>query len=385
MSKARQLAQKPNQPTGRKNLVINGAMNVSQRHRDTERTGVTGGVDGLNYVVDRFVFWLSSLGTWRHEQEADAPNGFKNSLKLTCTTSDNSPAASDYAQLNYKFEGQELQLLEYGLSSAKAVTISFYVKSSKTGTYVCRLYNPDTNRANHVSYTINTADTWERKELTFVGDTGNSITNDETQGLRLTWWLGAGSDYSSGTSLSPANSWGAYVATDSAVGQVNVADTNNATWQITGVQMEVGRVATDFEHLPVEQELHACQRYYCQIPHDSNGDDDFAAYPMWIYSNSNASTRIKFPRTMVRAPSVSLDGTLSADDSPTSDEWGVYSDGAWRTGSGGSITVAEVTHDSVRFNFNRTSAFTSGYSAGLYIYNSGGSTNNRIRCEAELA
>ena len=246
-----------------KNLVINGSFAVSQRA--TSVTGVTG--DGYQ-AVDRWRTNSGSLGTFTLSQSTDAPDGFATSHKYDCTTADASPAAGDFLIFEQRVEAQDLQQLKYGTSSPNKVTLSFYVKSNKTGTYIAELALPDAsnNSNNQQSYTINSANTWERKTLTYVGNTTDAINNDTGVGMNVFFWLGAGSTYSGGTLTQ--NTWANTSAANRAVGQVNIADSTSNEWLITGVQLEVGEQATPFEHRSFGDELAACQRYY-QIINDA--------------------------------------------------------------------------------------------------------------------
>ena len=238
---------------GRRNLIINGAMQVAQRGNST---GIT---SSGYYGPDRYTLQLSNLGTWSISQSTTAPSGFGNSYKLEATTADASPAAGDYAIVIHRIEGQNLQQLKKGTSSAESVTLSFWVRSSKTGTYIIELFDQDNNRSISASYTISSANTFEYKTLTFAGDTTGALNNDNGTSLEVIWYLAAGSTYTSGTLQT---SWGARTAANQAVGQVNMADTANATFHITGVQLELGSQATPFEHRSYGEELSLCQRYY---------------------------------------------------------------------------------------------------------------------------
>ena len=161
-----------------------------------------------------------------------------------------------------KFEGQNLQYIKKGTASAKSLTLSFWVKSVKTGTYIVQIEDVDnSSRFISKSYTIDSASTWEKKTITFAGDTTGSLGNDNTSSLELNFWLGAGTDRTSGTLQT---SWGSYTAANVAVGQVNFADSTSNDFWITGVQLEAGTTASDFEFLPHDVNLTRCQRY-CQV------------------------------------------------------------------------------------------------------------------------
>jgi hypothetical protein len=188
---------------------------------------------------------------------------------MDCTTADASPAAGDYLIFAQKMEGQNLQHLLKGTSSAKKITVSFWVKSNKTGTYIVRILDEDNTRHICKSYTISSASTWQKVELTFDGDTTGTLDNDNASSLRIQWWLGTGSTYSSGTL---ATSWESVTNANMAVGQVNLADSTSNEWYITGVQLEVGSKATDFEFEPYETVLRKCLRYFER--YDNNTVDD---------------------------------------------------------------------------------------------------------------
>jgi len=239
---------------GRRNFIINGAMQVAQRG-----TSVTGVTSGAYYTCDRFMFSpFGPAGTWTVTQSTDAPDGFSNSFRIDCTTADASLGASDFVIVETKIEAQNLQHLMYGDSSAKTVTASFHVKSNKTGTYVLELRQPDSSRLYSKTYTINSANTWEYKTLTFPGDVSGTINNDNGQGLNMNFWCAAGSTFSSGTI---GTSWHTTNA-NRAAGVVNLADSTDNDWSITGVQLEIGSQATPFEHRSYGEELLLCQRYF---------------------------------------------------------------------------------------------------------------------------
>ena len=282
---------------GRRNLVINGAMQVAQR--GTSTTGVTNG--GYN-SVDRFEYILNSLGTWTSEQSTDAPDGFANSHKLTATTADASPATGDYAAIFYKPEAQDLQALQYGLSGAKTTTISFWVKSNKTGNASFTVLQPDgSNRMLPQQYTINSADTWEYKSISIVGDQSGNINNDNGDGIRLEWWINSGSYYTGG---SHSSTWIAYDVSRRNVSNLGVGGATSDYFAITGVQLEIGDVATPFEHRSVGEELLACQRYFCK-----NGSAS-QSYYAFQYTSAYKFVQLQYPVEMRATPTASY--TMSA-------------------------------------------------------------------------
>ena len=240
--------------TGRRNILYNGAMQVAQR--GTSVTGVT--TTGYR-AVDRWNHVISGAGTWTHSVESDSPDGFANSIKLTCTTANASLGASAYNTFTQSLEGQDLQVFKKGTSSPESFTFSFWVKSNVTGTYILELYDNDNARQVSASYTISSSGVWEKKTITFSGDTTGAFGNDNGNSLSIQWWIGAGSDRSSGTLNT---SWASITNANRVVGQANVASATSNYWQITGVQLEVGDKATPFEHRSFGEELALCQRYY---------------------------------------------------------------------------------------------------------------------------
>ena len=239
---------------GRRNIVYNGEMKVAQRGT------VTGATSG-DYGPDRFVLVETGALVATLSQDTDVPTGqgFANSMKIDVTTADSSLAAGDLAFIGQRFEGQDLQQLKKGTSSAESVTLSFWVKTTITGTYIIQLYDNDNSRHISKSYTVSSANTWEYKTLTFAGDTTGALDDDNAYSLQIYWWLAAGSNYTDGTLTT---SWAAWNDGNAAVGQVNAVNSASNNIYITGVQMEIGATATDFEHRTFGDELALCQRYY---------------------------------------------------------------------------------------------------------------------------
>jgi len=242
---------------GRRNIVINGAMQVAQR--GTSFTGVGNGDNA--YYLDRFKFAEggSPNGEFTITQASDGPNGFANSMKFDCTTAETALAANEQIRLIYSIEGQDVQQLKKGTSDAEYVTLSFYVKSNLTGTAVVGLYDNDNNRYNAKSYTIDSANTWEKKVLTFQPDTTGTLDDDNATSIQIYFYLQAGSNKTSGTL--PSN-WETLVEANSAPGQtINIASSTDNDFFITGIQLEVGSQATPFEHRSFGEELALCRRY----------------------------------------------------------------------------------------------------------------------------
>ena len=285
---------------GRRNLLINGAMQVAQRA--TSETGQSSGGYG---TVDRFKF--NNTGRDQHvyteEQSTDAPDGFSNSFKITTTTVETAIDADDAFWIEQLMEGQDVQHLKNGSSGAVSLTLSFYVKSSQTGTFGVNLYKGDnTGRVINATYTISSANTWEYKTITFPGDTsGGGIVNDNTEGLRVVWHLASGSNLDSVNSTS----WANYSTTNWAGGhaQDGVITTLNATWQVTGCQLEVGDKATPFEHRSYGEESALCYRYFYRFT--GHGTLFYADY----YSTDTFITKEGLPVEMRVNPTVTSRGT----------------------------------------------------------------------------
>ena len=238
-----------------RNIFVNGGARVAQR--GTSETGITG---SAYYTVDQFKTSIASLGTWTMTQETDAPAGFANSLKMDCTTADASPASGDVAAIDTFVEAQNLQVLEYGSSSAVAATLSFYVKSNKTGSgTVSILQSDNSERCINVSYTISSANTWERKTISLPADPSGVINNDNGRGFVIEYWLNSGSTYTGG---SAQTAWGSLDNTNRNFANLGVGGSTSDYWMITGVQLELGEEATPFEHRTYADDLARCQRYY---------------------------------------------------------------------------------------------------------------------------
>ena len=244
-------------PLTNRNLVINGAMQIAQRN-----TSVTGITTNGYYTADRWATIFSSAGTWTMNVESSGPANteFRSSANVICTTADSSLAAGDFFIFQQRIEGQNVQGIKKGTSAAESLTVSFYVKSSNTGTYICEFQDVDNTRHISKSYTINAANTWEKKTITVPPDTTGQFDNDNATSLQLLFWLAAGTDWSSGTLNSSA--WASNTNANRAVGQLNLANLSGNYWAVTGIQLETGTVATPFEMRNIGQELALCQRYF---------------------------------------------------------------------------------------------------------------------------
>jgi hypothetical protein len=267
------------------NVIINGAMQVAQR--GTSTASIT--TSAYN-TADRFFNDISSFGTWTQSVENDAPtgSGFRKSLKMLCTTADASPAAADYNFISQLFEGQNLQRFAKGTASAKQFSLSFWVKSNKTGTYIAELFDIDNTRQVSASYTISVSGTWEKKTITFPADTTGAFDNDNALSLILNFGLGAGSDRTSGT-LNTI--WAANTTANRYVGQTNLAAATSNYWQITGVQLEVGSVATPFEFEDISTTLAKCFRYFERLETTMQLGNGGGSNNTWVFWSFKARKR----------------------------------------------------------------------------------------------
>ena len=274
-----------------RNLIINGAMQVAQRG-----TSATGNV---NYTADRFINF-QNIGTLTTEQSTDAPDGFQYSLKRTNGTG-TTATSGDYSLVRYQVEGFDAVQLSQATSSAKTVTISFWVKSSVTGTYFVALSDAADLIQYPAAYTVNSANIWEKKEVTITGYTGSSGTwnKGNTVGLKVHWDLGSGPSRQAST----ADAWNTSVGSWSHSSQVDWVGTTGATFYITGVQLEVGDTATPFEHRSYGDELARCQRYYQQ-----EQEGGFARIGVVPTAVTNREAPYKLRVEMRAAPTVTVSG-----------------------------------------------------------------------------
>ena len=333
-------------------IIINGDMSVAQRTTSTSSVS-----SGTTFIVDRFFVAPSSAGTWTMSQSTTTPTGqgFGKSFKMDCTSATASLGAAANLIFQQRIEGQNLQLLKKGTSSAEAVTFSFWVRSNKTGTYTLEMYDNDNTRQISKTYTISSADTWEKKTVNFAGDTTGAFDNDNASSLTILFWLGAGSNFTSGTF---SESWSSATnANRVSSSQVNLADSTSNEWYITGVQLEVGEFdSTSIPGFPFESfdnNLRKCQRYY--YAHEDN-----VARVGRQLSNTECGYDLPFPNIMRTTPTVTY-------NSPSNDLVQVNGNNQSPTG-----------YDSARSSFGTKSAFL----ALDYSSNSGG---NNVSCKVILS
>ena len=285
---------------GRRNIVINGGMQISQR-------GTSFSVSDNIYTLDRFVTEFSGLGAFTLTQSTDAPDGFGNSLKLDCTTADTSISAGEYFNIRQSLEGQDVQQLKKGTSSAEKITVSFYVKGNASATYLLELSDQDNTRYNGQTFAVTTS--WNRIVLTYNGDTSGVLDNDNARSLDLNFWLHGGSTYTGGTFTS--NTWH---GTDNQrlASITSFFDSTDRTFFITGLQMEVGSQATPFEHRSFGEELALCQRY-CFDVNPPTGASPNTPYIMSCasYNATLAISHVRFPCEMRTTPTTTLTGAAA--------------------------------------------------------------------------
>ena len=349
-----------------RNRIINGDMRIDQRNAGAS---VTINAAATAYTVDRWhANGQSSDGVFTVQQSTTAPTGFTNSLLATVTTADTSIGVDQYYLLCQRIEGYNVADLDFGSAAAKTVTLSFWVRSSLTGTFSGALENSAENRAYPFTYSISSADTWEQKTITIAGDTSGTWLTDNGIGLFVWFDLGCGSN-KRGT----AGSWAGsdlYGAT----GAVQLIATNGATFYITGVQLEVGSVATPFEHRSYGDELLRCQRYYYRITGSETSTSNQGLYGIGFSQSSTAGrSSIHLPVTMRTFPE-------ALEQSGTASHYRVVA------GSSGSINCSAVPV----FSTSSTKTIdiswyvASGATANQGVYFMSNSASSYIGVSAEL-
>jgi len=343
-----------------RNIIINGDMSIAQR--GTSESGIT---SVGYYTADRIkIVNEITSAVFTVSQSTDVPSGqgFSKSMKWDCTTANASPSTG-FLTVQQIIEGQNLQYLKKGTANAESTTLSFWIKSNKTGTYVCELYDSDNNRTISQAYTISSASTWEKKTLTFAGDTTGAFNNDNDASLYVSIFLGAGTEYTSG---SLQTSWGTRSNTKRAVGQVNLADSTSNELYITGIQLEAGTTASDFEFLPYDVNLDRCERYYQTIIKSQ----DEAICNAASFGTSTAYGVYVFRKEMRSSPSL---------DQTTGTSYYQYTN----AGDGDnfdSFTMSLTSTRSARFNNADSISVTTGQAGWFKQQNS----NAEMKLDAEL-
>jgi hypothetical protein len=308
---------------GFKNRIINGAMVIDQRNAGAAVT-----VNGA-FPVDRFQVSQTTDGAFSAQQDSSAPTGFVNSVKVTTTTADGTLTTTQRLTFSQIIEGTNISDLAWGTANAKTVTLSFWVRSSLTGTFGGSFVNSATDRSYPFTYSISAADTWEQKSITIAGDTTGTWLTTTGIGIRVFFGLGVGPDRS-GTA-------GAWAASNlqSATGAVSVIGTLNATWYVTGVQLEKGSTATSFDYRPYGTELALCQRYFVK----TNTSNIQRCGGLWgtTYTSTAGHLTGLLPVPMRTAPTVSAGGT--------SNTFYMSNVNATSAGTFGTFSTSELTID----------------------------------------
>jgi len=311
-------------PLSNRNKIINGAMTIDQRNAGASVAPASQVYTLDRWITDRF----GGAATATVQQSAVAPTGFNNSLLYTVGTGE-APAATAYSNVRQYIEGFNVADLGFGTAAAQTVTLSFWVRSSLTGTFGVALNNSSYERGYVASYAINAANTWEYKTVTIAGDTTGTWLKDNGTGIRVIWDLGVGTTYSSA-----AGSWTGTYAQFGLAGGVKLAATAGATWQITGVQLEAGDTATPFEHRSYGDELALCQRYYEKqyeqsvVPGNNMGNDQKSSFTALAGSSTNRYAN-------------SIPFKVAKRASPTLAFWNYTgASGQWMTGAAGQTETA---------------------------------------------
>ena len=292
-----------------RNMIINGGMIVSQRGTDAKTISNS----GQNYQVDMYRGRANGGGQFSIQQVIDAPSGtgLYNSLKLQVTTADTSIGNTDYYEVIQYIEGSSLLPTEYGGSGAKTCTLSFYVKSNVTGTHTGAIGNEGNNRGFGFNYTINSANTWERKTITIPGDTTGTWNKNNSVGAKIIFYLGIGANFATAN----VSTWEARETMGTDDGQNLIASTSNNLY-LTGIQFEVGNIATTFEHRSIGDELLSCKRYYYQeYRNGSTGGNGAGIFAMGMTANSSSGSiyaTMNHPVEMRAAPTATFSGTFAA-------------------------------------------------------------------------
>lgn len=324
---------------GRKNLIINGDFRINQRSGTHTLTS--------GYHLDRWKFQKDGLNQYAHSvtSSTDAPAGFNKSLRLEVTTTETSISSVEDLSLTQEIEGQNLQLLGAGTSSAKPFTLSFWVKSTKPGIYcVSVVADPVTNnKIFSTTYTINFANVWERKIIKIPPCTLTTIPNVSSRGMSVRWITLAGSAYTT-ASGGVLHEWDDYHSSLFAGGHQTQIDTDGDVWQITGIQLEVGRNATDFEHRSYGEELALCQRYF----YINGGEEHDIISQAFSPHTTEIAIAWPHPTEMRAVPTV----TISSTNNNNTDFYfrTINNTGFALTGNGRNLTQMTKHHASIWFN-----------------------------------
>jgi len=337
---------------GRRNIIINGAMQVAQR--GTSTTGV-GTADGY-FACDRWNYGqggVSQAGRQTISQSTDTPDEFKNSLKLDCTTADTSIAAGEAIIIRQRIEGQDLAQLKKGTSDAEKVTVSFYAKANSNFNYVVEL--EDVSNSRHIAHLFSVTNSWQRFTVTFAGDTSGALTLDNASRFALNFWLHGGSTYTGGTLQT---TWAGITAANRAAGISSFNSSTDNEFFLTGVQVEVGSQTTPFEHRSFGEELALCQRYFYNSAAITDGFHNGTA----VATNKVYGTGYFFPVSMRTTPST-ITFTSFAGTS------GKLAQAADNADTGGTLTPSVTSNIGIHQILDSGTAFTDneGYFSKLKV------------------
>jgi hypothetical protein len=357
---------------GRRNIIINGAMQVAQRGTSVADIGASGGY----FTTDRWAISVgeTSAGRLTSAQVGDGPDGIANCTKLTCTTADTTIAAGELLQFQTKLEGQDLQQMNKGIASAKEVTVSFYVKGNAAATYSVEMHDRDNTRFNSQEFSVTTD--WVRIVKTFAADADDGSSpygDDNAVSMSLNFNLHGGSTYTGGSHTD--NVWHEVVNQRLGDNATSFFDSTDRTFFITGVQMEVGSVATPFEHRSFGEELQLCQRYLFK---DQDGSG--AAYKRYAHGGASATTvascSFTIPTPLRAVPTLVLSGDVNTFL-------------AFSAGATDALTGLIIATDDDAGTFNRAVELTATVGSGLVAGEqvsiiSNNSTSTFISLDAEL-
>ena len=342
---------------GMKNRIINGAMVIDQRNAGASVNAADA------FTLDRWLAGSNPSAKYTVQRSSTAPSGFINSLFCT-SSSAYSAGSADYFFLRQIIEGLNITDLAWGTASASAITLSFWVRSSITGTYAMSLQNSAQDRSYVSTYTINSANTWEQKTITIPGDTSGTWLTTNGTGIRLHFDLGSGSNWNT-----TANAWQATAAFRTS-GSANWIGTNGATFYITGVQLEKGSTATSFDYRPYGTELMLCQRYYYKVNSEGAGSDYAVG---WVNSTTLARVTLFFPASMRIAPT-------ALEQSGTAGDYSVRTSGNTNTTCSAVPVFWASSKNSATTDLTVTSGLTAGQGANLRPVN----TSAYLAWSAEL-
>jgi len=343
------------------NILINGSMKIGQRDALTGQSGTNSAYGG----VDRWMNDISAVGTYSVSQSTSVvPEGFSHSLEVKCTTADASLDASSWGHLTYKLEGQDVQVFKKGTSSAIPFALSFWVRSSKTGTYVARIRDNTNARYFSKNYTISSANTWEYKTIVFAADTTGAIANNTSSGMSLYFWYAGGTNYTSGSAMTGWATSGTI-----APSQVNLSDTVNATFYLTGVKLEAAAACTAYEHPDYTTELKKCFRYYEKVTNTSGfsmlglASSTTNAYFDLYYEPKRANPSFVFPTA-----SVTGNGVVA-----------LTANGSYPTDATGALAANRIGKTSCRIDASAFGGLTDDGPSWLYWV-----ADNSIEISAEI-